>query len=115
MRPAPTADRLERHPLPQSTLHVALFAGVEPPVLAFEAVLLGLAVHVSGLRWLVIALVAGALAVVHVTLAAATKRDRRLTLVLARSFRYPRYARPWATLGTAPVAAEPTLPRRLLL
>ena len=115
MRQSPTADRLERHPLPQSTLSVALFAGVEPPVLAFEVVLLGIVVHASSMRWLVVGFVALLLAVVHVAFARATKRDRRLMLVLARSFRYPRYARPWATFGTTLTEPEPTLPRRLLL
>jgi hypothetical protein len=95
-------------------LFVPLFAGVEAPILGFEVMALLVAVHATGLRWTAIGLVAGALFAVHLALAAATRRDRRLTLVFSRSVRYPRYARPWPTLRTASRPAEPTFPRRLL-
>lgn len=112
MRLAP--DALERHPLPQSTLHVPLFAGVEAPILGFEVVALAVAIHVVGFRWAPLILIFGALAGLHTLLAASTAKDHRLSMVFARSLRYPAYARPWATETTLPRAIEPTLPRRLL-
>ncbi len=114
MRSEASSERLARHPLPQSMLFVPLFAGVEAQILGFEVVALLVAVHATGLKWLAIALVGAVLVSVHLALAAATRRDRRLTLVFSRSLRYPRYARPWPTERTASRAAEPTFPRRLL-
>ncbi len=114
----PDADRLDErlpaHPLPQSMLASPLFLGVEPPVLAFEVVALMGIVHLSGMRWLVVLVAALPLVAVHLALAAATRKDRRLSLTFSRSTRWPRYARPWATLATSPRRAEPTFPRRLL-
>ncbi|HEX4956387.1 MAG TPA: hypothetical protein VF017_23625 [Thermoanaerobaculia bacterium] len=107
-------ERLPAHPLPQSMLASPLFLGVEAPVLAFEGVaLLGL-VHLFGTSWLMVGLAASPLVAVHLALAAATRQDRRLSLTFSRSTRWPRYARPWATLATTPRRAEPTFPRRLL-
>lgn len=110
----PTDERLERHALPQATLKTPLFAGVEAPVLAFEAAALGMAVHLTGLRWLPVAVIAGAVLLVHLGLARATRADRRLTQVAARSLAYPRSARPVPTFATGPVAAAPSFPRRPL-
>lgn len=107
-------ERLERHPLPQSTLHTPLFAGVEPPIVGFELVVVVGVVNLTQLA-LVPLLVTGAiLAVLHALLAAATARDRRLNLVFARSVRHPRSARPWPTRTTAPRTPEPSFPRRPL-
>lgn len=114
MRSEAASERLARHRLPQSTLFVPLFAGVEAPILGFEVMALLVAVHATGLRWLAIGLIAVALLAVHVALAAATRRDRRLTLVFSRSMRHPRYARPWPTRSTTTRQSEPTFPRRLL-
>lgn len=108
-------ERLARHPLPQSSLHTPLFAGVEPPIVGFEVVVLVVVVNLTQLAWLPLAITAGGLAVLHVLLAAATRRDRRLTMVAARALRYPRYARPGATRATRRrTGAEPTFPRKLL-
>jgi len=110
----PAADRLDRHPLPQSTLRAPLFAGVEAAVLGFEIGLLALVVNATQLR-LLPCLVAGATVVaLHLLLALATRTDRRLSLVFSRSARYPRHARPWPTLATLSRRAEPTFPKRLL-
>ncbi len=125
MRAASAPEGLARHPLPQSTLHVPLFAGVEAPILGFEVVTAAVVVHMVGLRWLPLAMFAVGLAAMHFTLARATAKDRRLAMVFARSVRYPAYARPWAVLtgtdpllkrpGSAPAgSSEPTFPRRLL-
>jgi hypothetical protein len=111
---ATSPETLAQHPLPQSTLHVPLFAGVEAPVLGFEVVALAVAAHVVGLLWAPLMLIFGVLAGFHVLLATSTAKDRRLSMVFARSLRYPAYARPWATETTFPRTLEPTLPRRLL-
>lgn len=105
---------LERHPLPQATLHAPLFAGVEAPVVGFEAGLLVVLVHAIGLRLVPLLVAAGAVAVAHVSLALATRKDRRLALVFSRSLRYPRYARSAATRRCPAAAAEPTFPRKPL-
>lgn len=105
---------LERHPLPQATLHTPLFAGVEAPVVGFEVGLLVVLVHATGQRLVPLLVAAGAVAAVHVALALATRKDRRLALVFSRSLRYPRYARPAATRRGSTVAAEPTFPRKPL-
>jgi type IV secretory pathway TrbD component len=110
----PASERLAKHPLPQSTLHAPLFAGVEAPVLAFEVMALLVVVHATGQRWLVVGMVGAVLLAVHWTLAAATKKDRRLSLVFSRSLRVPRFAGPWATPASSPRPAEPSFPRRLL-
>ena len=114
MKTGPPSERLARHPLPQSTLFVPLFAGVEAPVLGFEVMALVVAVHATGVRWVAIGLLTLGLLVVHLALAAATRKDRRLSLVFSRAVRYPRYARPWATSRTASRLAEASFPRRLL-
>ena len=106
--------RLERHPLPGSMLTSPLFAGVEAPVVGFEVVVLMLVVHATSRRFLPILLAAIALAVLHVLLAAATKKDRRLALVFSRSFAYPKAAIPAPTFATRERHAEPTLPRKAL-
>jgi len=108
------SERLKRHPLPQSTLHSPLFAGVEPAVVGFEVVVFVLVANVSQLALLPLALTGLALGTLHLVLALATARDRRLTLVFARSIRHPRLARPWPTLASRPAQAEPTFPRRVL-
>jgi hypothetical protein len=107
-------ERLERHPLPQSTLSTPLFLGVEAPVLAFEVIMLVAVLNVAGLRLVPVVLVSAALAALHVALAAATRRDRRLSLVFARSLRYPRHAHAHALRLTFTSPAEPSFPRRLL-
>lgn len=108
------SDRLERHPLPQSTLKAPLFAGVEAPVLGFEIGALAVIVNATQLRVMPVLVAALAVAAVHVLLSLATRADRRLALVFSRSGRYPRHARPWPTLGSVPRRAESTFPRRLL-
>jgi len=108
------SERLERHPLPQSTLHSPLFAGVEPAVVGFEGVVFLLVVNLSQLALGPLVVTGLALAALHLVLALATGRDRRLTLVFARSNRYPGHARPWPTLHSRPGHAEPTFPRRVL-
>ena len=107
-------ERLERHTLPQSTLHTPLFAGVEASVLGFEVVALVLVANLSQLRLAPVVVASLAVAALHALLALATRRDRRLSLVFSRSFRYPRFALPWATLATSRRVPERTFPRRLL-
>ena len=106
--------RLERHPLPGSMLSSPLFAGVEAPVLAFEVVVLVLVIHATGRRLLPIVLTALALFGLHVLLALATKKDRRLALVFSRSFAYPKAAIPSPTFSTRERRAEPSFPRKAL-
>lgn len=109
-----TLDRLERHRLPQSTLHTPLFAGVEPAVVGFEVVVFVLVVNLSQLRLLPLTLTGVFLAVIHIALALATSKDRRLTSLIGRSVRYPRYCRPWPTQRTRSGVPEPTFPARRL-
>ena len=106
-------DGLARHPLPQSTLKVPLFAGVEAPVFGLEVMVLVAAFLLAPRLWVVL-LVGGKLAFLHFALASATAKDRRLTQAFGRSVRYPRYARPWATSATVAREPEPTFPARLL-
>ncbi len=125
MKSAAAPEGLARHPLPQSTLHVPLFAGVEAPILGFEVVAVAVFVHLVGLRWLPLAMFGAGLAAAHLGLARATAKDRRLAMVFARSVRYPAYARPWAVLDLngrhlerrnsgQTASSDPTFPRRLL-
>ena len=82
--------------------------------MAFEAVALGGAVHLFGMRLLPFLVVALVVVGAHLTLAASTAKDRRLSLVFSRSLRYPRYARPWGTLATPERPAEASFPKRTL-
>ncbi len=107
-------ERLERHPLPQSMLFTPRFLGVEAPILGAELAILVIVANATQLRMVTCLFTLVALAVLHTALAAATRTDRRLTLVFARSARYPRYLRPSAPWRSRQVAIESTFPRRLL-
>ncbi len=110
MRPAAAPEGPARHPLPQSTLHVPLFVGVEAPILGFEVVAVAVLVHLVGLRWVPLAMFGAGVAAAHIGLARATAKDRRLAMVFARSVRYPAYARPWAVLESTAGVAGPGSP-----
>lgn len=90
------------------------FLGVEAPILAVEIAVLVIVANATQLRILTCLLTLAAVASLHTVLAAATRSDRRLTLVFARSVRFPRYLRPVAERRSRKVVAEPTFPRRLL-
>lgn len=106
--------RLEAHALPQATLHAPLFAGVEAPILGFEAGVLLVVANLSQLRLVPLLVTVAIFLPLHLGLAAASRADRRLSLVFARSLRYPRQARPTPTLATRRREPEPTFPRKLL-
>lgn len=109
-----TDSTLERHLLPQSMLFTPRFLGVEGPILGVEIAILLIVANVTQLRLLTCLLTLVVVAGLHTALATATRSDRRLTLVFARSIRYPRYARPFAERRSRPSATEPTLPKRVL-
>jgi hypothetical protein len=109
-----TNESLARHPLPQSTLFTPRFLGVEAPILAAEIGVLVVVANLSQLRILACLVALAAVGALHSMLAAATRKDRRLSLVFARSVRYPRYARPVAEQRSPRRAAEPTFPKRVL-
>jgi type IV secretory pathway VirB3-like protein len=105
---------LEAHPLPQATLHAPLFAGVEAPILGFEVGVLLVVSNLSQMRLVPVLVAVAIFLPLHLGLAAATRADRRLSLVFTRSLRYPRQARPTPTLATRRREPEPTFPRKLL-
>ena len=108
-------ERLERHPLPQSTLSRPLFLGVEAPVVGFEAIVMMIVINATGFRFSTVVLVGAVLVAFHTGLAMATRRDERLTLVYSRSHRYPKRLAAAATLGSLEVVPEPTFPRKEIL
>lgn len=107
-------EELARHPLPQATLSVPLFLGVEAAVVGFEVIVLAFGLNLTGLALAPSSLLVVIVAGVHSLLALATRRDRRITMVFGRSFAYGRLLVPWPTLATVRRVAEPTFPRRLL-
>jgi type IV secretory pathway TrbD component len=112
--PTVTEDALARHRLPQSTLFTPRFLGVEAPILAAEIGVLVVVANLSQLRLLTCLVALVAVGALHSMLAAATRKDRRLSLVFARSVRYPRYTRPVAEQRSRRRPAEPTFPKRVL-